>query len=201
MRRSSLRPAPRSAASPHTTAPLHTCTCCEQAGSELDGVSQWLMLSRGAAGARQTVLLEAPHLPTSPHISPYLPTPPRISSTADCAARGKTRRRAATRMNGTLKYGYDYHLHRRTRSQARTATGRRASSAPATSTRLAPPPTPTVPNPSPYPHGTRTLGDQHATPYYALRQWRWKLLLGDPGADDNRHRSIGNGFWCTGRPS
>ena len=40
-------------------------------------------------------------------------------------------------------------------------------------------------------------GDQHATPYYALRQGRWKLLIGDPGADDNRHPSIGNGFFCT----
>ena len=43
-------------------------------------------------------------------------------------------------------------------------------------------------------------GDQHATPYYALRQGRWKLLLGDPGADDNLHPSIGNGFFCTGPP-
>ena len=40
-------------------------------------------------------------------------------------------------------------------------------------------------------------GDQHATPYYALRHGRWKLLIGDPGADDNRHPSIGNGFFCT----
>ena len=120
-------------------------TCCEQAGSELDGVSQWPMLSRGAAGARQTVLLEA-----DPLASPYSNRPP----------------------------------------------------------------------------GFVCSGDQHATPYYALRQGRWKLLLGDPGADDNRHRSttvpnpspyhhgtrtlgaddnrhrsIGNGFWCTGRPS
>ena len=38
-------------------------------------------------------------------------------------------------------------------------------------------------------------GDEHATPYYALRQGRWKLLLGDPGADDNRHPSIGNGLF------
>ena len=49
---------------------------------------------------------------------------------------------------------------------------------------------------SPYsnrPPGFVCGGDQHATPYYALRQGRWKLLLGDPGADDNRHPSIGNG--------
>mmetsp|Transcript_13896 Transcript_13896/g.40982 ORF Transcript_13896/g.40982 Transcript_13896/m.40982 type:complete len:185 (+) Transcript_13896:423-977(+) len=89
------------------------------AGSELDGVSQWPMLSRGLAGARQTVLLEA-----DPLASPYSNRPP----------------------------------------------------------------------------GFVCSGDQHATPYYALRQGRWKLLLGDPGADDNRHRSIGNGFWCTGPP-
>lgn len=43
-------------------------------------------------------------------------------------------------------------------------------------------------------------GDEHATPYYALRQDRWKLILGDPGADDNVHPSIGNGLWCTGPP-
>ena len=24
-------------------------------------------------------------------------------------------------------------------------------------------------------------GDQHATPYYALRSGRWKLIIGDPG--------------------
>ena len=34
----------------------------------------------------------------------------------------------------------------------------------------------------------------------AMRQGRWKLLLGDPGADDNLHPSIGNGFFCTGPP-
>ena len=43
-------------------------------------------------------------------------------------------------------------------------------------------------------------GDMHATPYYALRAGKWKLILGDPGADDNEHPSIGNGIWCTGPP-
>ncbi|EOD26231.1 hypothetical protein EMIHUDRAFT_457393 [Emiliania huxleyi CCMP1516] len=90
------------------------------AGSELDGVSQWPMLSRGGAGARQTVLLEA-----DPLASPYSNRPPGFVCSGD---------QHATR----------------------------------------------------HPH---THGDQHATPYYALRQGRWKLLLGDPGADDNRHRS------------
>ena len=47
------------------------------------------------------------------------------------------------------------------------------------------------------PPGDVCGGDQHATPYYALRQGRWKLLIGDPGADDNRNPSIGNGFFCT----
>lgn len=50
------------------------------------------------------------------------------------------------------------------------------------------------------PPGFVCSGDEHATPYYALRQDEWKLLLGDPGADDNRHASIGNGVWCTGPP-
>ena len=35
------------------------------------------------------------------------------------------------------------------------------------------------------PPGFVCSGDQHATPYYALRRQKWKLLLGDPGADDN----------------
>lgn len=43
-------------------------------------------------------------------------------------------------------------------------------------------------------------GDQHSTPYYALRYREWKLLIGDPGADDNVHPSISNGIWCTGPP-
>ena len=85
------------------------------AAGPLDGVDQWPMLSRGAPGARDTVLLEA-----DPLSSPYSNKPP----------------------------------------------------------------------------GFVCSGDQHATPYYALRQGRWKLLIGDPGADDNVHASIGNGWWC-----
>ncbi|KAL1504270.1 hypothetical protein AB1Y20_010679 [Prymnesium parvum] len=88
-------------------------------GFELDGVNQWPMLSRGAAGRRDTVLLEA-----DPLASPWSNRAPDMI----CS------------------------------------------------------------------------GDEHATPYYALRQHRWKLLLGDPGADDNVHPSIGNGVWCTGPP-
>lgn len=56
---------------------------------------------------------------------------------------------------------------------------------------------------SPYsnrPPGFVCSGDEHATPYYALREGRWKLILGDPGMDDRRHASIGNGIWCTGPP-
>ena len=43
-------------------------------------------------------------------------------------------------------------------------------------------------------------GDEWATHYYALRHRQWKLILGDPGADDQAHPSISNGVWCTGPP-
>lgn len=44
-------------------------------------------------------------------------------------------------------------------------------------------------------------GDQHATPYYAIRQRQWKLIIGDPGDDSgNALKGIGNGWWCTGPP-
>jgi arylsulfatase A-like enzyme len=50
------------------------------------------------------------------------------------------------------------------------------------------------------PPGFVCSGDEHATPYYALRQNNWKLIIGDPGMDDRVHPSIGNGLWCTGPP-
>lgn len=45
-------------------------------------------------------------------------------------------------------------------------------------------------------------GDQHATPYYALRRGQWKLILGDPGDDGGAGslQGIGNGWYCTGPP-
>ena len=40
-------------------------------------------------------------------------------------------------------------------------------------------------------------GDQHSTPYYALRKGDYKLILGDPGQSD---APISNAWYCTGPP-
>ena len=47
-------------------------------------------------------------------------------------------------------------------------------------------------------------GDQHATPYYALRWRSFKLIIGDPGDDggcgNGVLKGVGNGWWGTGPP-
>ncbi len=88
-------------------------------GFELDGVSQWGVISAGAPAVRDTILLEA-----DPYAAPHFPAP-----------------------GG----------------------------------------------------GDGCAGDEHATPYYGLRQGKFKLIVGDPGATYNR-TDLGSGWWCTGPP-
>ena len=88
-------------------------------GFELDGVSQWGVLSSGAPAVRDTILREA-----DPYAAPHFPAPG---------------------------------------------------------------------------DGNGCAGDDHATPYYGLRQGKFKLLLGDPGATYNK-TDLGSGWWCTGPP-
>ena len=88
-------------------------------GFELDGVSQWGVISAGAPAVRDTILLEA-----DPYAAPHFPAP-----------------------GG----------------------------------------------------GDGCAGDEHATPYYGLRQGKFKLMIGDPGATFNR-TDLGSGWWCTGPP-
>lgn len=47
----------------------------------------------------------------------------------------------------------------------------------------------------PNPPGLSFPGDQHATPYYAIRDNRYKLMLGDPGQP-----GILDAWYCTGPP-